>query len=83
MRHPLTLITRVVARIISKLEDTDYVVLGTRPGQKKVDTINEHKIETLDEDQFYELLKTGASEEKREKMAAKGEVGPPKKKAKK
>ena len=72
------------ARIIAKLEDTDYIILGTRAGPKKLEVIAEHGLETIDEDQFYAMLKNGVPEEKREKMAAKGGAEPPKaKKAKK
>lgn len=70
------------ARIITKLEDTDYIILGARAGPKKLDTIAEHGLETIDEGQFYEMLKTGVPEEKRQRMAEKGEAAPAKKKQK-
>lgn len=71
------------ARIITKLEDTDYIILGARAGPKKLDIIAEHGLETIDEDQFYEMLKTGVPEDKKERMAAKGGAEPAKKKQKK
>lgn len=71
------------ARIITKLEDTDYIILGAKAGPKKLEVIAEHGLETIDEDQFYEMLKTGVPEEKRQKMAAKGTAEPAKKKQKK
>lgn len=54
----------------------------TRPGPKKLETINKHGLDTIREDEFFEMLKTGVPKEKRERMAAKGEDEPPKKKQK-
>ncbi|MDT3436961.1 NAD-dependent DNA ligase LigA [Haloarcula sp. 1CSR25-25] len=36
--------------------NTDYLVLGENPGQRKRDDAEEHGVETLDEDEFEELL---------------------------
>ena len=61
------------AEVIKKLEDTDYIILGTKPGQKKIDEINEKGLETITEDEFFEMLKTGVPEGKRDRMAAAAE----------
>lgn len=53
----------------------------TRPGAKKLEDIAKHKADTISEKEFFEMLKTGVPEDKRERMAAKAE--PPKKKQKK
>lgn len=44
------------ARIVKKLEDTDYVILGTKPGPKKVEEIEEKKLKTLTEAEFFEMM---------------------------
>jgi len=36
--------------------NTDYLVLGDNPGQRKQDDAEEHDVETLNEDEFEELL---------------------------
>lgn len=55
-----------------------------KAGPKKISEIQEKGLETLDEEAFYDLLQTGVSAEKRERMAAKeDEAGPPPKKQKK
>ena len=73
------------AQVIKKLEDTDYIILGTRPGQKKIDTIEANNLDTITEEEFYDMLKSGVPKEKRDRMAAKAdtEAKPPKKKQKK
>ncbi|KAI9707089.1 MAG: hypothetical protein M1836_000049 [Candelina mexicana] len=42
--------------IISKLEDADYVVLGTQAGPKKLKIIKEKGLTTIDEEGFFKLL---------------------------
>ena len=77
------------ATIVKKLEETDYIILGTRPGQQKVDAIEEHSLETITEDEFLDMLNDGVPKEKRDRMAAKAEAAkaaegePAKKKQKK
>ena len=78
--------TKYGATVIKKLEETDYIILGTRAGQKKLDEIEDKGLETIDEDGFFEILKNGVPKEKRDRMAAKTAAEtdePPKKKAKK
>ncbi len=41
---------------ISKLEDADYVVLGTQAGPKKLATIKEKNLTTISEDGFFSLI---------------------------
>lgn len=75
---------RYGAKVISKLEDTDYVILGVKAGEKKLDIIKSNDLETVDEDGFFDLLKNGVPQDKRDAMDAKAEAEPPKtKKAKK
>ena len=62
------------AQVINKLEETDYIILGTRPGDKKVKEINEKSLETISEAEFFELLKNGVPQEKRDRMAAAAEA---------
>ena len=70
--------------MISKLEDTDFVILGNRPGQKKLDIISEHDLATITEAEFFDMLKNGVPKQKREQVAAKaGDDQPAKKKQKK
>ncbi|KAK3690811.1 hypothetical protein LTR37_018939 [Vermiconidia calcicola] len=69
--------------VIAKLEDTDYIILGTRPGDKKEKTINEHGLETITESEFFDILKNGVPKEKRDRMAAKGGAAEPAKKKQK
>ncbi|KAJ3474521.1 hypothetical protein NLG97_g9809 [Lecanicillium saksenae] len=54
--------------VVTKLEDTDYIVLGDRAGPKKLQVINELELETITEEEFFEILENGVSEEKRERM---------------
>jgi NAD-dependent DNA ligase len=56
--------------VVTKLEDTDYIVLGLRAGPKKLQVINELELETITEDEFFQILEDGVSEEKRQRMAA-------------
>lgn len=44
------------AEVITKLENTDYVVLGIAPGPKKLEIIKANGLETINEDGFFELL---------------------------
>ncbi|KAK8131664.1 Chromosome transmission fidelity factor [Apiospora sp. TS-2023a] len=57
-------------QVVSKLEDTDYIVLGTRAGPKKLQEINEKELETITEEEFFQILEEGVSQEKRDRMAA-------------
>ncbi|KAK8053023.1 hypothetical protein PG996_012324 [Apiospora saccharicola] len=57
-------------QVVSKLEDTDYIVLGTRAGPKKLQEINEKELETITEEEFFQILEKGVSQEKRDRMAA-------------
>ena len=59
------------AKVITKLEDTDYVILGTQPGPKKLETIEEHDLDTITEDEFFEILQNGVPQEKRDRIAQK------------
>ena len=47
------------AKVTAKLEDTDYVILGTNPGPKKVEEIEEKGLKTISEQEFLDMLKTG------------------------
>ena len=58
------------AEVVSKLEDTDYIVVGLRAGPNKLREINEKELETIDEDEFLDILRNGVSKEKRQRMAA-------------
>jgi BRCT domain type II-containing protein len=58
------------AKVISKLEETDYIILGTKPGPKKVETIAQNGLDTISESEFFDMLKTGVPKEKRDRMAA-------------
>ncbi|KAK8068813.1 hypothetical protein PG994_005429 [Apiospora phragmitis] len=58
------------AQVIAKLEDTDYIVLGTRAGPKKLMEINEKELETISEEEFFQILQNGVPQEKRDRMAA-------------
>jgi BRCT domain type II-containing protein len=81
------------AEVVTRLEDTDYIVVGLRAGPKKLQVINEMELETINEEEFFDLLKNGVSEEKRERMAARraadeaeeeeDEAPPPKKRSRK
>ncbi|KAK8084433.1 replication factor C subunit 1 [Apiospora hydei] len=53
------------ADVITKLEDTDYIVLGTRAGPKKLQEINEKELETINEEEFFQILENGVPQEKR------------------
>lgn len=55
------------ASIVKKLTDTDYVVLGAKPGPKKVDEIRENGLKTLSETEFYGMLKDPAQAKKKQK----------------
>ncbi len=57
--------------VVTKLEDTDYIVVGLRAGPKKLQTINELELETLTEEEFFGILENGVSNEKRGRMANK------------
>ncbi|KAH8680658.1 hypothetical protein BX600DRAFT_444879 [Xylariales sp. PMI_506] len=56
------------AEVITKLEDTDYIVIGTRAGPKKLQEINEKELETISEEEFFDILVNGVPQEKRERM---------------
>ncbi|RYP19403.1 hypothetical protein DL765_003376 [Monosporascus sp. GIB2] len=58
------------AEVITKLEDTDYIVVGLRAGPKKLQEINEKELETISEEEFFQILENGVGREKRERMAA-------------
>ena len=45
--------------LVKKLDEADWIVLGTKPGAKKVDEINEKNLKTMTEAQFLEMLKGG------------------------
>jgi NAD-dependent DNA ligase len=55
------------ADVITKLEDTDYIVIGTRAGPKKLQEINEKELETISEEEFFQILENGIPKEKRER----------------
>ncbi|RYP59357.1 hypothetical protein DL769_008576 [Monosporascus sp. CRB-8-3] len=57
------------AEVITKLEDTDYIVVGLRAGPKKLQEINKKELETISEE-FFRILENGVGREKRERMAA-------------
>ena len=42
--------------VITNLEKTDYIVLGTNCGPKKLDTIKEKNLTTISEEAFFQLL---------------------------
>ncbi|KAI0132442.1 hypothetical protein BJ170DRAFT_613946 [Xylariales sp. AK1849] len=56
------------AEVISKLEDTDYIVIGTRAGLNKLREINEKELETISEEEFFQILENGIPSEKRDRM---------------
>lgn len=47
------------------MDETDFVVLGTRAGEKKLDEIAEKDLSTITEDEFFE--KIGARPSKKRK----------------
>ncbi|KAK7932566.1 RFC1-like protein [Apiospora marii] len=57
-------------QVVSKLEDTNYIVLGTRAGPKKLQEINEKELDTISEEEFFQILEKGVPKEKRDRMAA-------------
>ncbi|KAF3026750.1 hypothetical protein E8E14_014810 [Neopestalotiopsis sp. 37M] len=56
------------ADVITKLEDTDYIVVGTRAGPAKLKKINELELETISEEEFFQILEHGIPEEKKQRM---------------
>ncbi|CAJ2503526.1 Uu.00g109200.m01.CDS01 [Anthostomella pinea] len=56
------------AEVISKLEDTDYIVIGTRAGPNKLREINEKELETISEEEFFQILENGIPQEKKGRM---------------
>lgn len=56
------------ADVVKKLEDTDYIVLGFRPGPAKLKIINELELETITEQEFFDILEDGLSEDKKMRM---------------
>jgi replication factor C subunit 1 len=53
------LVKRYGGRVTSQPSSkTSYVVVGQDPGPKKMEKVEQHKIPTLDEDQFLELIRT-------------------------
>ena len=59
------------AHVVTKLQDTDYIVIGARAGPKKLQTINELGLETINEQEFFDILENGLSKDKRRRMANK------------
>ncbi|KAH8890632.1 hypothetical protein GQ53DRAFT_794665 [Thozetella sp. PMI_491] len=59
------------AEVVTKLEDTDYIVVGLRAGPKKLQVINELELETISEEEFFDILEHGVSKDKRARMANK------------
>jgi BRCT domain type II-containing protein len=57
--------------LVKKLDESDWIVLGTKPGPKKLEEINEKNLKTMTEQQFLEMLKGGGESQE-----------PPKKKLK-
>lgn len=47
------------AKVVSTVNQADYVVFGTKPGQAKVDAVKEKGIKSINEQRFMEWLKTG------------------------
>ncbi|WPH04238.1 replication factor c subunit 1 [Acrodontium crateriforme] len=58
------------AKIISNIEKCDYVFLGTKAGQKKLDAIAANDIDTADENGFFALLVNGVPQSKLDEIAA-------------
>lgn len=69
------------------MEDTDYIIMGTKAGPNKIAEIKEKDLETVDEEGFFDLLRDGVPDSKRARMAANAAAddaeAPPKKKSKK
>ena len=65
------------AEIVNKLEDTDWIVMGTRPGDKKVKEIKEKGLKTMLEEDFLEMIKGNGEPEESAELPE-----PPKKKVK-
>ena len=59
------------ADVVTKLEDTDYIVIGQRAGPKKLQTINELELETISEEEFFDILENGVSKDKKERITNK------------
>lgn len=57
------------AEVVSKLEDTDYIVIGIRAGPAKLKKINELELETISEEEFFQILENGIPQEKKDRMA--------------
>ncbi|KAF2722847.1 hypothetical protein K431DRAFT_302391 [Polychaeton citri CBS 116435] len=51
------------AKVITKLEDTDFIVLGVKAGPKKLQEISEKGLKTVSEAEFGEMLQGGAGED--------------------
>jgi len=71
------------AKVVTKLDLADYIILGVKAGPKKLEEIEQKGLETLDEDGFFALLEEGVPQEKRDRMAEKADAQPAKKKQKK
>ena len=69
-RTSIATAVRYGGEVVTKLEDTDYIVVGLRAGPKKLQEINEKELETINEDEFFHILENGVSKEKRQRMAA-------------
>ena len=59
------------ATVAKDPQGTDYSFVGAQPGLKKKETIERLGINTLDERGFFELLKNGVPQAKRDRMATK------------
>lgn len=53
------------ATITKKLHEADYVIVGTKPGPKKLVEIEEKGIKTMTEKEFLQMIKDGAEPPKK------------------
>lgn len=63
----IDLLTCIGAEILgpTKLDQTDYIVLGLKAGQKKLDEIEEKGLKTINEEEFKEMLGEAPPSKKR------------------
>ncbi|KAM0713771.1 hypothetical protein Q7P37_010733 [Cladosporium fusiforme] len=48
--------TKFGAAVSKKIDDVDYVILGTKPGQKKLDEISQKGVKTMKEQEFLDHI---------------------------
>ncbi|KAF2772245.1 hypothetical protein EJ03DRAFT_348633 [Teratosphaeria nubilosa] len=64
-----------INRTFRRDQDTDYVVMGVKAGDKKLQQIEARGLDTIDEEGFMRMLETGVPEKKRARMAERSAAG--------